>query len=113
MLALMKGFTSFGAILILLIGLGMLGITIYGYFHAELFLNDTNSRNTILGIMMGADLFIILGSILGIFGIKKGKGSLICIFQILVIIFMLVFLGLGISATILPNTVFQGDCRNS
>jgi hypothetical protein len=109
----MKGFTSFGAIIILLIGLGMLGITIYGYFHSEIFLNDTSSRNTILAIMMGSDLFIIFGSLLGICGIKKGMGSLICIFQILVIIFMLVFLGLGIASTLLPSTFFEGTCDKS
>jgi hypothetical protein len=40
MLAIMKGFSGFGAIIILVVGLAMVGITIYGYLHSEIFLND-------------------------------------------------------------------------
>jgi hypothetical protein len=113
MLAIMKGCSSIGAIFILIIGLAMTGVTIYGYFHPELFFNDTEDRNVILGILVAADIAIILGALMGMCGIKKQNNALICIFQILVIIFCIVFLGLGIGASVLTNTVFPGNCTNS
>lgn len=98
----MKGISSIGAILILIVGLAMTGITIYGYMHDEIFLNDTTTRNIILYIMSGADFCIILGSILGMCGVKKGNGCLIGIFQLFVIIFMLVFASLGVVSEYAP-----------
>jgi hypothetical protein len=109
----MKFISSFGAFVILLVGLGMTGITIYGYTHSEIFLNDTSSRNSILGVMIAADIIIVLGSIMGIYGIKKANGILIGIFQVLVIIFLIVFFSLGIAAEVLPGKFFNGNCTNS
>jgi len=80
MLALMKGVSGLGAFLILLVGLGMTGITIYGYMNSEIFLDDTSKRNTILGVMIAADIIIVFGAILGIYGIRKGNALLIGIF---------------------------------
>ena len=102
----MKGCSSLGAIFVLVIGLLMTGVTIYGYFHPELFLNDTNQRNLILGIAIGADALIIFSAILGLCGIKKGNAGLICIFQIFIILFFIVFLGLGIGSELLSGVVF-------
>jgi hypothetical protein len=41
MLTCLKGISGFGAFVILIVGLGMTGITIYGFTHSEIFLNDT------------------------------------------------------------------------
>lgn len=109
----MKGCSSIGAIFILIIGLAMTGVTIYGYFHPELFFNETQDRNTILGVLIAADIAIILGALLGMCGIKKQNSALICIFQIFVIIFCVVFLGVGIGSSVLPAAVFPGNCTNS
>ena len=109
----MKGCSSLGAIFILVIGVLMTAVTVYGYFRPQLFFNEVDERNMILGIMLGADLLIILSAILGLCGIKKGSVGLICIFQIFVIVFFAMFLGLGIGAELLPGTVFEGNCTDS
>jgi len=94
----MKAISGFGAFVILIVGLAMTGITIYGFTHSEIFLNDTSERSSILGVLIAADLIIVLGSILGIYGIRKSNALLICVFQILVILFLIVFFSLGIAA---------------
>lgn len=63
--------------------------------------------------MIAADILIVLGSIMGIYGLKKKNGLLICVFQIFVIIFLIVFFALGIAAEVLPNTFFGSDCSGS
>ena len=93
-----KAISGFGAFVILIVGLAMTGITIYGFTHSEIFLNDTSERSSILGVLIAADLIIVLGSILGIYGIRKSNALLICVFQILVILFLIVFFSLGIAA---------------
>lgn len=94
----MKAISGFGAFVILIVGLAMTGITIYGFTHSEIFLNDTSERSSILGVLIAADLIIVLGSILGIYGIRKSNALLICVFQILVILFLIVFFSIGIAA---------------
>lgn len=106
MLACMKGISSFGAIIILVVGLAMTAVTIYGYTHSEIFLDDTSSRNVILGIMITADVLVILSAIMGIWGVKKGNALLICIFQIFVVLFLIIFFSLGIAAEVLPGKFF-------
>jgi len=98
LLGCMKVISGFGAFVILIVGLAMTGITIYGFTHSEIFLNDTSERSSILGVLIAADLIIVLGSILGIYGIRKSNALLICVFQILVILFLIVFFSLGIAA---------------
>jgi len=66
-----------------------------------------------LGILLGADLIIIIAAILGIMGVRKQNGILLCIFQIFVMIFCCGFLGLGIAAEVLPKSVFNGNCTDS
>lgn len=56
---------------------------------------------------------IVLGSILGICGIKKGNAFMICVFQIFVIIFLIVFFSLGIAAEVMPGKFFDGNCSSS
>lgn len=108
LLGCMKAISGFGAFIILIVGLGMTAITIYGFTNKEIFLNDTSERSSILGILMAADLIIVFGSLLGIYGIKKGNRWLIFLFQILVIIFLIVFFSLGIAAEVIPKNFFDG-----
>lgn len=106
MLSIMKAFSGIGGFLILAIGVVMLGITIWGFFHTEL----TFDQYTLLGVLMAADFIIIAVSIIGICGIKRANGLMICIFQIFVIVFFVGFLGIGVVANVLPKTVFEGNC---
>jgi hypothetical protein len=84
----MKGFSSFGAILILLVGLAMTAIDIYANLHPEIFLDNKTTKIVTLSILNGACGLIIIGSLVGMCGIKKGSACLIGIFQILVILFL-------------------------
>jgi hypothetical protein len=113
MLGCLKGISGFGAFVILIVGLGMTGITIYGFTHSEIFLNDTKERSTILGVLIAADLVIVLGSIMGIYGLKKNSPCLICVFQVLVILFLIIFFSLGIAAEVIPSKFFSGSCDNA
>jgi hypothetical protein len=38
---------------------------------------------------------------------------MICIFQILVVLFLVIFLALGIAAEVIPSKFFDGQCQNS
>ncbi len=109
MITIAKVFSGCGGFIILAIGLVMLSATIWAFTNAELAFN----QYTFLGILLAADLVIIFAAVLGIIGIKKNNGPLICVFQIFVMLFFFVFLGMGISAEVLPNTVFNGNCTNS
>ena len=109
MQTIMKGFSGIGGFLILAIGIGMLGVTVYGFMHSELLFNEY----TLLGILLASDILIILGATIGIIGIKRGSGPLICLFQVFVLIFLLMFLGIGIGAEVLPKSVFNGNCTTS
>lgn len=104
-----KGFTGFGGFVILVIGLAMLGVTIWAFTNASITFNNY----TFLGFLLGFDLLVIGASVIGICGIKKQNGFMICVFQIFVMIFFFVFLGVGIGAEVLPPVVFDGNCTNS
>lgn len=104
-----KGFTGFGGFVILAIGLAMLGVTIWAFTNAALSFN----QYTFLGILLGFDFLVILASIIGICGIKRQNGFMICVFQFFVMLFFLAFVGIGITAEILPKQVFDGDCTTS
>jgi hypothetical protein len=53
--------------------------------------------------MIIADACVLLGALLGICGLKRGNAFLICVFQMFVLIFMFVFLGLGIATEVYPG----------
>jgi hypothetical protein len=113
MRGLIKLFTGLGALSLLLIGVGILAVTIYGYVNASIFLGDSSTKNLVLGIMLAVSLAIIGGSAEGIYGICKGRPKLICMFQIIVIIFMMIFFAVGGGLVYLPETFFNGNCQNS
>lgn len=94
-----KGFAGFGGFVILVIGLAMLGVTIWAFTNASITFNNY----TFLGILLAFDLLVIGASIVGIFGIKRQNGFMICVFQIFVMIFFFVFLGVGNGAEVLPR----------
>lgn len=110
---LIKLFTGLGALIMLLIGVGILAITIYGFVNSSIFLGDANTKNMVLYIMLGVSIAIIAGSAEGLYGICKEKPRMICAFQIIVIIFMIIFIGVGFGLVYLPNAFFNGDCQTS
>ena len=109
MLVIMKGFAGFGGFFILVIGLAMLGVTIYGFLNSQLLFN----QYTLLIIILASDVVIILASVAGIVGVKYGKRKLMAIFQLIVMIFCVVFTGLGVGVSLMPQTVFAGNCSDS
>jgi len=66
-----------------------------------------------MGVMAVSSFLVVLGSALGIYGIKKGNSILICVFQIFVIIFLIIFFSLGIAAEVMPGQFFEGNCTSS
>jgi hypothetical protein len=103
---LIKFFSGLGALLLMLIGIALLALTIYGFFNPSIFVGDTSTKNTILGIMLGVSVAIIGGCAEGIIGICKENSKMICWFQIIVIIFMALFIGLGVGLILLPGILF-------
>ncbi len=104
----MKAFTGLGGFLILVIALAMLGVIIWAYLQASYLFIST----TYLGIILGFDLLVIFGSVIGICGIKRQNGLMIFIFQIFVIFFFFAFVSFGIMSIILPTQIFDGDCNS-
>jgi hypothetical protein len=112
MRGLIKFFTGLGALILLLVGVGLLALTVYGYINSSIFLGS-DTQNLVLGIMLGVSLAIIGGSGEGIYGICKERPKMICAFQILVILFMIIFFGAGAGIVYLPDAFFNGGCANS
>lgn len=65
-----------------------------------------------IGVLL-IDVLIILTSIIGIFGIVKGRPGLICVFTMLVGLFCLAMAGMGIFAMVGPGEMLPSDCRNN
>lgn len=109
MLKVMKCFSGLGGFVILVIGLAMLGVTIWAFTNAALSFN----QYTFLGVLLAFDLVLIFASVLGICGIKRQNGLMICVFQVFVMLFFFAFLSVGIASELLPSAVFEGNCTNS
>ena len=56
---------------------------------------------------------VVVVSIVAIVGIVRKNCCLIFVYQIFVVIFMAMFVSIAIGCTMLPNLVFEGDCRTS
>ena len=89
-----KGFTGFGGFVILVIGLAMLGVTVWAFTNASL---AFNSYGFLVSLLI-FDLIVIGAAVLGICGAKRQNGFMICVFQIFVMIFFLVFATMGVVA---------------
>jgi hypothetical protein len=105
----MKAFTGLGGFLILVIGLAMLGVTIWAFTQSSLLFNNY----TFLGIVLGFDLLVIFASVIGICGIKRQSGPMLCIFQLFVMLFFFAVVSIGITSEVLPGVVFSGNCTSS
>jgi len=113
MKSLIKLFTGLGALVILIVGLALLLLTGYGFINSSIFLGDDSTKNLVLGIMLTVGLTVVAGAAGGLYGICTEKAKLVCIFQIIMILFMIIFLGVGIGLVILPTQFFNGDCKTS
>jgi hypothetical protein len=66
-----------------------------------------------LGISLAVGIAVFGGATDGIYGICKGKGCHMCVFQIFVIICMVVFLGMAVLFGLSHEIVFDGTCSSS
>lgn len=105
-----KCFTTIGALFVLLFGLALFAGSIYIVVEDDVFLGNNSIKWTSFGIIMGVALLVITVSANAIYGICRGKPCLICCFQIFVIIFMVLFLGMGLLITFSDEIVFDGGC---
>lgn len=71
-----KGFVGLAAFLTLIVGIVMLGITIWAFVRSSIFFNNY----AFLGVLLASDLLIIIASLLGIFGAKRQNGALLWLF---------------------------------
>jgi hypothetical protein len=63
--------------------------------------------------MITVSSVVVVVSILAIVGIVRKSCCLIFVYQIFVFIFLAMFLAIGVGCIMLPNLVFEGDCRTS
>jgi hypothetical protein len=63
--------------------------------------------------MITVSAMVVIISILAIAGIVRKNRCLIFVYQIFVVIFLAMFVLIAIGCTIIPNLVFDGDCRTS
>jgi len=97
----------------LLVGLAFTGITVYAFLNQDVFLSDENIKHNILNGMIIVSSTVITIAITGIVGVIKKKCCPIVIYQFFLVVFLAVFLGLGIGSKVIPDKVFDGDCKNS
>ena len=113
MLNVLKCFSSIGAIIMLIVGFSFTGITVYAFMNQDIFLSDENVKHEILNGMIIVSSVVVIVSILGIIGVVKKNCCLIFVYQIFLLIFLAMFLAIGVGCTILPDLVFEGDCKTS
>lgn len=111
MLGILKCFSSIGAIIMLVVGLAFTGVTVYAFLNQDVFLSDENIKHQILNGMIIVSSTVVVVSILSIIGVVRKNCCLILIYQIFLAAFLALFLAFGIVSVIVPDTVFNGDCR--
>lgn len=113
MLGVLKCFSSLGAIIMLVVGLLFTGITVYAFINQDVFITDEEIKHTILNTMIIISTVVVGVAIDGIIGVMRKKCCMIFIYQIFIVIFLAVFLGIGIGSNIIPDKVFEGNCTVS
>lgn len=56
---------------------------------------------------------VVVVAILGIIGVVRKICCLILLYQLFILIFLAVFLSLGVGSSVLPGKVFEGNCTTS
>ena len=112
-MGLAKCFTTIGALFMLIFGLAIVAGTAYVWVNDDIFLGNSNLKYSFLGFALGIGLAVIGGATDGMYGICKGKPCHLCMFQIFVIVFMVIFIGFSVLLNFAPDIVFDGDCRVS
>ena len=110
---LIKCFTILGALFIMLFGVALLAGSIYIVIEDDVFLGNTSIKWITFGILFGVSLVVIPVSASAMFGICRGRPKMICCFQIFVIVFIVLFIGIGVFFVIADDIVFDGGCSNS
>jgi hypothetical protein len=82
--------------------------------HSDIWINDTSSTKNaiIIGVLL-IDVLIIITSIVGMFGIRKGKPGFICVFTVLVGVFCLGMVGMGVFAMVGPSEMLPEKCEDN
>jgi len=105
-MGMLKCYTTFGAIVTLIAGVALLGVSIFGFTNSDLWISSTSStKNAAMIMIIITDVLIILSACLGLYGIKKGKPCLLFVFTVLVAIFCVVLLAGGIVSINAPGVL--------
>ena len=104
-----KTFTNLSGYIILVISLTLILVIIWGFINAALSFN----QDGVLVLLTSFDSLVIFVAIVGICGLRRQNGCMICVFLVWLIVFFFVFVEIGVIAIILPNANFDGDCTNS
>ena len=106
MLGVLKCFSSLGAIIMLVVGLLFTGITVYAFLNQDVFITDEQIKHTVLNTLIIISTVVIGVAIDGIIGVVRKKCCMILVYQFFVLIFLAVFLSIGIGSKIIPDKVF-------
>ena len=113
MAALIKCFTTIGALFMLLFGVAILAGTAYLWSHDDVFLGNSDIKNTFLWVALIVGIIVVAGASDGIYGICRVKPCHLCIFQIFIIICLVLFTALAVVCAFTPGIVFEGTCTQS
>ena len=97
----------------LVFGAAIIAGSAYLWINDDVFLDNSQLKNIFLGISLAVGIAVVGGATDGIYGICKGKGSHMCIFQIFVILCMVIFVGMAVLFSLSPSIVFDGTCSTS
>jgi hypothetical protein len=113
MLNVLKCFSSIGAVIMLFVGFAFTGITVYAWLNQDVFLSDEDIKDNILISMIIVSSVVVIVSILGIIGVVRRNCCLIFVYQLFLVVFLALFVAVGVGSELIKDKVFDGDCRNS
>lgn len=113
MLGALKCFSSIGAVLMVLAGFAVVGITVFAFIDDAIFLNDSATRTGFeVALIVLCCVLIIIG-VLGIVGVVRKICCLLAIYQVFVVLFLIAFIVIGVFGILLPENVFPNNCNDS
>lgn len=79
----------------LLVGLGISGITIFAFVNQDAFFSDQDIKHMVLNSLLSISTIVVVVAILGIVGVVRKNCCMIFIYQIFVFVFLALFFTLG------------------